>query len=154
MNLDKYVSIPGLPGIHKIQTSRANGLFIFDTIENRSRFVPVRGGNFTPLATISMYTETEEGLISLGDVFDRVKESLAETPLPSMEGNSADFRSWFSKVMPEHDRDQVHIADIKKLVKWYGYMESKGLIEEAEKATAEAAAAKAAEAEKEEKKED
>ena len=139
MNLDKYVSIPGVPGIHKIQSSRANGLFIFDTVEKRSRFVPVRGSNFTPLATISMYTDTEEGLISLGEVFDRVKASLESTPMVATEGNSAAYRTWFSTVLPEHDRDRVHIADIKKLVKWYNFMATNGLIEEAEKYTAELA---------------
>lgn len=145
MILDKYVSIPGLPGIHKIVSSRSNGLFIFDTIENRQRFVPVRGSNFTPLATISMYTETEEGLISLNDVFDRVKTSLETTPLPASDGNSGVFRNWFATVVPEHDKDRVHIADIKKLVKWYAYMDGKGLIAEAEKATADAAEKAAAE---------
>ena len=137
MILDKYVSIPGLPGIHKIVSSRSNGLFIFDTIENRQRFVPVRGSNFTPLATISMYTETEEGLISLNDVFDRVKTSLETTPLPAADGNSGVFRNWFSTVIPEHDKDRVHIADIKKLVKWYTSMDANGLVAEAEIATAE-----------------
>jgi hypothetical protein len=150
MILDKYVSVSGITGIHKILSSRPNGLFIFDTIENRQRFVPTRGGNFTPLATISMYTETEEGLINLSEVFDRVKVSLEIAPLPEMSANSEVFRTWFSSVVPEHDKDQVHIADIKKLVKWYKFMSEKGLIEEAEKATAEAAEkAKAIEAAKE-----
>lgn len=149
MNLDKYVSVSGLSGIHKIISSRANGIVIEDATDGRSRFIPLRGANFSPLATIQMYTDTEEGLIGLGDVFDNVKASLETTALPAADASSNVLRAWFTGVLPEHDQDRVHIADIKKLVKWYRFMDGKGLIAEAEAATAKAAAAaeKAAEAE-------
>lgn len=147
MNLEKYVSVSGLSGIHKIISSRANGLVIEDMNDGRTRFVPLRGANFSPLATIQMYTDTEEGLIGLGDVFAKVKISLETTPLPAADAASPVLRAWFAEVLPEHDQDRVHIADIKKLVKWYRFMDAKGLIADAE-AAAEKAAAAAAEAEK------
>lgn len=147
MNLEKYVSVSGLPGIHKIISSRSNGIVIEDMNDGRSRFVPLRGANFSPLATIQMYTDTEEGLIGLGDVFAKVKTSLETAPLPAVDATSPVLRTWFAEVLPEHDQDRVHIADIKKLVKWYRFMDAKGLIAEAE-AAAEKAAASAAEAEK------
>ncbi len=138
MNLEKFVSVAGLPGIHRLIAARSNGVVIMDTKEGRSRFVPTRGANFTPLGTIQMYVESESGLIALGEVFDRVFENREIAPMPEGEASSNVLRAWFKIVLPEHDEDRVHIADIKKLVKWYRYMDEKGMVAEAQKAEADA----------------
>lgn len=46
-----------------------------------------------------------------------------------------------AKYCRDHDRDRVHINDIKKCIKWYNFMYSSGILLEAKK---EAAAQKAA----------
>ena len=61
MNIDKYLVVPGAPGVHKLVSSRANGVIIDDRKEGRTRFVPVRQQQITPLATVAVYTFTEEG---------------------------------------------------------------------------------------------
>jgi hypothetical protein len=131
MNLEKYVAIAGLPGVHKLISSRSNGVIIEDKVENRNRFVPVRANQFTPLATIAVYTETEEGTIPLGDVWQRMFDATETTPVVPQTSKSDEFRAYFTAVLPEHDRDKVHINDIKKCLKWYSFMLEKGMLKEA-----------------------
>lgn len=141
MNLDNYVVISGLPGVHKLVTSRSNGLIIEDKVENRTRFVPVRTSQLTPLATIGIYTETEEGTVALATVFRKMYDQRETTPVVSPDAGSANLRTYFTTILPEHDQYRVHINDIKKCVKWYSFMESKGMIDEAIKIAAEKEAA-------------
>lgn len=130
MNLEKFVAIGGLPGIHKIVSSRSNGLIIEDQHENRTRFVPVRGHQFTPLSTVGIYVETDADTLPLGDVWQRMLDQIEAQPLPPQNAASAEFRAYFDAVLPEHDRDRVHINDIKKCLKWFSFMLNKGLFAE------------------------
>jgi chemotaxis protein histidine kinase CheA len=144
MNLEKYLVVAGLPGVHKLVSTRGNGLIIDDRTEKRTRFVTVRQNPVTPLGTIGIYIDDDGGgdTISLGEVFEKMEAVLAANPLPDPKADSTVFRNYFSAVLPNHDRDRVHINDIKKCVKWFGFMHQNGMLEEARKAaeTTEAAA--------------
>lgn len=144
MNLEKYLVIAGVPGVHKLVASRSNGLVIEDRQEGRTRFVPVRQQQVTPLATIAIYTDTEEGTIPLSDVFQKMLDLQETNPPVFLDSNSAAFREYFGQVLPEFDRDRVHINDIKKCIKWYNFMLDKGIFEEARLETLKAEEAKAA----------
>ncbi|MBU6340557.1 MAG: hypothetical protein KGS48_03590 [Bacteroidetes bacterium] len=138
MNLEKFLVIAGFPGVHKLVATRSNGLVIEDRHEKRTRFVPVRQQQVTPLATIAIYTDTEEGTVSLTSVFEKMLELLESNPPVSPDANSAELRAYFTSILPEHDQDRVHINDIKKCIKWFSFMLKNGIFEEAKKETANA----------------
>ncbi len=142
MNLEKFLVVAGIPGVHKLVASRSNGLVIEDRLEGRTRFVPVRQQQVTPLATVAVYTDTEEGTVPLVDVFQKMLDQFDENPPVGLDASSADFRAYFSKILPEHDRDRVHINDIKKCIKWFNFMREKGIFEEARREEAAANAEK------------
>lgn len=133
MNLDKYLVVAGVPGVHKLIASRSNGLVIEDLHEGRTRFVAARQSQVTPLASIAVYTDTEEGTVPLTDVFQKMLDQAESTPPPAADASSTDFRAYFSAILPEHDHDRVHINDIKKCVKWFNFMREKGIFEAARK---------------------
>jgi hypothetical protein len=133
VNLEKYLVVAGVPGVHKLIASRANGVVIEDRKEKRTRFVPARQQQITPIATVGIYTDTEEGTVSLTDVFQKMLDQFAENPPVSLESNSAEFRAYFTSILPEHDRDRVHINDIKKCIKWFNFMRENGIFEEAKR---------------------
>jgi len=151
MNIDKYLVVPGAPGVHKLVNSRANGVIIDDRKEGRTRFVPVRQQQITPLATVAVYTYNEEGegTVPLVEVFQKMLDLHETTPPADPKASSAELRAYFSVVLPDHDRDRVHIGDIQKCIKWYNFMREHGIFEEARR-EAEKIAAETAEAEKEE----
>ena len=152
MKLDKYLAVGGAPGIHKLVASRGNGIIIEDRQEGRTRFVPTRGQQVTPLATVAVYTFDDkegEGTLPLVEVFQKMLDAVETIPPVSPNAQSKELRDYFSAVLPEHDRDRVHINDIKKCLKWFLFMREKGIFEEAireaetEKANEAAAAANA-----------
>lgn len=146
MNLEKFLVIAGVPGVHKLVATRNNGLVIEDRQEGRTRFVPVRQNQITPLGTVAIYTDTEEGTAPIADVFQKMLDQLSTTPPAPVTANSTELRNYFTLILPEHDRDRVHINDIKKCIKWFNFMQEKGIFEEV-KAEAEAEAETETEAE-------
>jgi len=149
MNIDKYLVVPGAPGVHKLVSSRTNGVIIDDRKEGRTRFVPVRQQQITPLATVAVYTFTDEGegTVPLVEVFQKMLDLHETTPPADPKSSSPELRAYFTAVLPDHDRDRVHIGDIQKCIKWYNFMREHGIFEEA-KREAEKIAAETAEAEK------
>jgi hypothetical protein len=147
VNLDKYLVVPGAPGVHKLVNSRANGVIIEDRKEGRTRFVPVRQQQITPLATVAVYTFTDEGegTVPLVEVFQKMLDLHDTTPPADPKSSSPELRAYFTAVLPDHDRDRVHIGDIQKCIKWYNYMREHGIFEDA-KLEAEKIAALNAEA--------
>ena len=139
MNLEKLVAISGKSGLFNMVSNRSNGLIVEDLDNNKRFFVSARMHQFTPLASISIYTDTEEETVELKDVFKRMKAGLADNPLVDAKADSNEFRSYFDNIMPEHDRDKVLISDIKKLTKWFSFLHERNLIteEEAEETTEE-----------------
>jgi hypothetical protein len=150
VNLEKYLVVAGIPGVHKLVASRSNGVVIEDRKEKRTRFVPARQQQITPIATVGIFTETEEGTVSLTEVFQKMLDQYEENPPVSIESASPAFRDYFSKILPEHDRDRVHINDIKKCIKWFNFMYENGIFEEAKREAEEAAAKEKEEDKKEE----
>lgn len=136
MNLEKFLVVAGVPGVHKLVSSRPNGLVIEDRNEGRTRFVPVRQQQVTPLATVAIYTDTEEGTIALTDVFQKMLDQVESLPPADLTANSAVLREYFAAILPEHDRDRVHINDIKKCIKWFNFMQEKGIFAEAQREAA------------------
>lgn len=150
VNIDKYLVVPGAPGVHKLVNSRANGVIIDDRKEGRTRFVPVRQQQITPLATVAVYTYTDEGegTVPLVEVFQKMLDLHDTTPPADPKASSPELRAYFTAVLPDHDRDRVHIGDIQKCIKWYNFMREHGIFEEA-RLEAEKIAAETAAAEKE-----
>jgi hypothetical protein len=132
MNLEKLVAISGKSGLFSMISNRSNGLIVEDLDNNKRFFVSARMHQFTPLASISIYTDIEEETVELKEIFNRMKAGLDENPLVDMKADSAVFRSYFDKIMPEHDRDKVLISDIKKLTKWFSFLHERNLLSEEE----------------------
>ena len=79
-----------------------------------------------------------------GSTYLGIRYAVETIPPVSPNAQSQELRDYFSAVLPEHDRDRVHINDIKKCLKWFLFMREKGIFEEAiREAEAEAEKAKA-----------
>lgn len=128
MNLEKFVAVSGFPGLFKLINTRSNGILISDPDTGKTRFVSVRQHQFTPLATVGIYTFDDT--VELTKVFKSIKEQSAVNPVIDIHKSSAEIRDYFQKILPEHDPDKVHISDIKKMIKWYEYLNTRGLLED------------------------
>jgi hypothetical protein len=130
IDVKNFVAVAGVAGVQKLIAVRSNGLIIenFDTKERK--FTPIRSHEFSPFETISVYVDGGE-TVALAQVLTNMKDKLAENPLPSEKDASTTLRNYLIAILPEHDRDRVHISDIKKMVKWFNFLNSRDLLKEA-----------------------
>ena len=142
IDFEKLVAISGMPGIYKVAANRGNGLIVEDIDTGKRRFVSSRKRNFTPLASIGIYSD--EDTTELKIVFRNMQAQLEENPPVSPSDKAEVLHGYFAKVLPGYDRDRVYISDIKKVIKWFGFLNARDLIPTKEEDEA-AAAAKAAE---------
>ena len=80
MNLEKLVAISGRSGIFKMAANRQNGLIVQDLDNGKKFFAPSRKHQFTPLESISIYTNDQESTAELKHVFNSMLEQLESNP--------------------------------------------------------------------------
>jgi len=125
MKIDELIHVSGLPGLYKIGASRNNGIIIEDIDTGKSRFASMRKHQFTPLGTVAIYTEDDAE--ELTKVFDTIEVKAGDTPVPSVKSSSEILFEYFKKILPNYDREQVLISDIKKVIKWYTFLKDRSL---------------------------
>lgn len=131
MSLKKFVVISEMSGVHKMIGNRSNGLIVENFDSKKRRFVSSRKHQFTPLDSISIYTN-DGNTVPLKDVFQAMSENLETTPLPSNKLNSKEAFAYMEVILPNYDQDQVYFSDVKKLVKWFAYLNERDLLDYSE----------------------
>ena len=128
MNLKDFVAVSGLPGIYRMAANRSNGLIIADLDTGKRRFASSRQHQFTPLDSIAIFTDDEDDAVQLAKVFKSMEEQMEDNPVPAPNANPQDLREYFLDVLPNHDRDRVHTSDIKKVIKWFTFLQERNLL--------------------------
>jgi len=129
MKLDNLIAVSGLSGIYRMAANRSNGLIIEDVKTGKRRFASSRKHQFTPLESIAIYTDDGDST-ELKNVFRNMLQQQEDNPPPSGSGTSSEaLHEYFADVLPNYDRDRVFTGDIKKLVKWFNYLNDSGLID-------------------------
>jgi len=99
---------------------------IAENLENGKKgFYSTRSYNFSPLESLEIYTTDEKGGVKLKDVFTKMLEG--DTP-PTVKASNDELRAYLTKVLPNHDQEKVHISDIKKLIKWFTFLNERDLL--------------------------
>ena len=124
---ESLIAVSGMPSLHKLVANRPNGLILEDVATGRRGFASARKHEFTPLASIGVYTNDGD-TVELGKVFKTMQEKKEKVPVPENQAGADDLRAYFDEVLPNYDRDQVSISDMRKLVKWYRVVEENDLI--------------------------
>lgn len=126
MELKEILAISKLPGLYKMVATRSNGIIVSPLGEDAKKFVSSRQHMFTPLENITIYTNTDS--IELVKIFETIKKDNGKTAIPDNKAKDADFRAYFTSMVPDHDQEKVYVNDIKKVVKWYALLDANGLI--------------------------
>jgi hypothetical protein len=126
MNLDKYIAVSGLPGLYELVNSRSNGLLVSDIDQKKTRFVSMRKHQFTPLATVAIYTYDDATELKI--IFKTMLEKMEDAPPVSIKEDSDTIRAYFESILPDYDEDRVQVSDIKKVIKWFNFLNDRGLL--------------------------
>ena len=120
------LAISGKPGLYKLISRAKNSLIVEALDETKKRFPTFGTDRIISLGDIAMFTETED--IALYKVLNAIKE-LEQGKTVSIDYKKAsgkELQDYFTKVLPEWDRDRVHNSDIKKLLQWYNILVAAG----------------------------
>ena len=145
MNLENYISVTGLQGLYKMAGNRKNGLIVEDLDSGKRKFCPSRRHQFTPLESIAIYTDDGES-IELKHVFKNMLDQLEDNPPPATSAKPEVLREYFFDVLPTHDEDRVYGSDIKKVIKWFKFLQDRDLLKDEPETETEEAEASAEEA--------
>ena len=129
IDVKNFVAVAGISGVQKLVVVRQNGLIIENLDTKVRKFVPLRSHEFSPFETISVYTDDND-TVPLALVLMNMRDQLTDNPLPSEKADSATLRAYFAAILPNFDRDRVHVSDIKKALKWFTFLNDRNLLKD------------------------
>ncbi len=127
MNLDELIAVSGLPGLYRMAGNRPNGLIVEDLDTGKKKFVSMRKHQFSPLETIAIFTTTDS--VPLLDIFRKMDERKSEVPPVDPKSNQETLRQYFTQILPEHDPHRVFPKDIKKILKWFSFLDDRNMLQ-------------------------
>jgi hypothetical protein len=122
MEYSTLISVAGLSGLYELVSTKSDGAIVRSLQDGTTRFASTRQHQFSQLENIEIYTQREN--VNLVEVFKAMQASNA--PLPD-EKDAKAIKSYFEQVYPDLDFERVYISDMKKMIKWLGIIQSKGI---------------------------
>ena len=138
--LKTILSISGKSGLYKL-VSQGKNMLIVESLTDKKRMPAYGTDKMISLGDIAMYTDEDD--VPLQEVFLSIKKKENAQPiaLDIKTATPDELRQYMGEVLPNFDRDRVHLSDIKKLIAWYNLLVANNLtdFEPAEEETAEEA---------------
>ncbi|MBP6236608.1 MAG: DUF5606 domain-containing protein [Saprospiraceae bacterium] len=126
MNIKNIVSVSGLSGLFKLVATKTNGLLVADIDTGKTRFCSIRQHQFTPMETVAIYTDDDT--IEIAKVFQNMLDNQTELPVPSPNAIHKELQKYFEVIIPDYDRDRVFHSDMKKIIKWFVFLNDRGFL--------------------------
>lgn len=126
MKIKNIIAVSGLSGLYRLVTTKTSGLIVADLDSGKTTFCSVRQHQFTPMETVAIYTEDDSRPI--GEVFQSMLDHQADVPVPSPNAPHGELKKYFEIILPDYDRDRVFHSDMKKVIKWYNFLNERGLL--------------------------
>jgi hypothetical protein len=126
MELKDILAISGQPGLYKFVAQSMRGVIVESLIDGK-RMNAAATSRVSALTEISMFTEGED--IALADVFTNIWNYTEGKQAISHKESPEKIKEEFAKVLPEYDRERVHVSDMKKCFAWYNILVEAGFTE-------------------------
>ena len=126
MELKDILAISGQPGLYKYVAQSMRGVIVESLLDGK-RMNASATSRVSALTEISMFTEGED--IALADVFTNIWNCTEGKEAISHKESAERIQEEFAKVLPEYDRDRVHVSDMKKCFSWYNILVKAGFTE-------------------------
>jgi len=130
MNLEPYIAVSGEGGLFELVSSKSSGLVLRSLKDGKSKFYTSRKHQFTPLGTIAIYTL--EDTTPLTEVFKTMRDKKATVPVVSHKAEKHQIEEYIETIIPDYDEDKVSLSDMKKIIKWFSFLDEKGLTADSE----------------------
>jgi dephospho-CoA kinase len=124
---ETILAIAGKPGLYKLVSRGKNNLIVEALDATHRRQPAFATDRITSLGDIAMFTETDD--VPLMTVLDNMKnlEDGKKASINEKKASGKELQDYFTKVLPEWDRDRVQNSHIKKLITWYNILIENGI---------------------------
>ena len=126
MELKEILAISGQPGLYKFVAQSTRGVIVESLVDGK-RMNAASNSKVSALTEISIFTEGED--IPLAEVFTKIYEHTNGQPAISHKEEPARLQALFAEVLPDYDRDRVHVSDMKKVFSWFNTLLGAGFTE-------------------------
>ncbi len=123
MELKDILAISGQPGLYKYVAQSARGVIVESLIDGR-RSNASSNARVSALTEVSMFTEEED--VALAEVFTNIYKYTDGAEAISHKESNDKIVETFAAVLPNYDRDRVHISDMKKCFAWFNILVKAG----------------------------
>ena len=126
MELKEILAISGQPGLFKYVAQSQRGVIVESLLDGK-RMNAAATSKVSALTEISMYTEGDD--IPLAEVFTRIYTHTGGKEAINHKETPEKLKAAFAEVLPEYDRERVHVSDIKKCFSWFNTLVAAGFTE-------------------------
>ena len=124
MKLKEILAISGQPGLFKYIAQSKNGIIVESLADGKRTNAPSTA-KVSSLGEIAIYTDTED--LALGKIFEAISAKESGKQTISHKSTPDQLKAMFAEVVPDYDRDRVHVSDMKKMVSWYNTLTAAGM---------------------------
>lgn len=103
----------------QVRSQSKNGVIV-ESLTDGKRSNASGSAKVSALGEIAIYTETDD--LPLAQVFENIYKHTAGKEAISPKASPEELKKFFAAVLPEYDRERVHVSDIKKVVAWYNLL--------------------------------
>ena len=126
MEFKDILAISGMPGLYKYVAQSTRGIIV-ESLGDGKRMNASATSRVSALSEISMFTEGDD--IALAEVFTKRYAHTQGKEAISHKESPETLKAYFADVLPDYDRDRVHVSDIKKALSWFNILVGAGLTE-------------------------
>lgn len=127
MELKEILAIAGQPGLYRFVAQSSRGGVIVESLADGRRMNAAATSRVSALTEISIFTEGED--IALAKVLTNLYVYAGGKEAISPKENPERLKEYFAQVLPDYDRDRVHVSDMKKVFSWYNILVKAGFTE-------------------------
>ena len=126
MEFKDILAISGQPGLFKYVAQASRGIIVESLLDGK-RMSASSNSRVSALSEISMYTEGND--VPLASVFTAAYKVYGGKQAISHKESPEKLKAAFAEVLPDYDRERVHVSDIKKVFAWYNLLVDAGFTE-------------------------
>lgn len=138
LKLTDVLAISGQPGLFKFVARSSNGVIV-ESLSDHKRMNATGTAKVSSMAEIAIYTYSED--MPINKVFENLYAHTGGKAAISHKSDAQLLKALIAEVIPEYDRERVHVSDMKKVVMWYNALVEAGMsdftIDEPEEQTEE-----------------
>ena len=123
-SLSEIIAVAGQSGLYKTIAQSKNSVIV-ESLVDKKRMPVYATQRVHTLEAISVYCNNED--LPLAQVFKKVAEKTNKGPAIDHKVDDAELTKYFAEVLPEYDKERVHISDIRKMIQWFNILQKAGL---------------------------